>query len=94
MRGLDTEYCIMKTILRLTQLGIVSYGTECGHPDYPGVYTRITSVLGWIAGSIEDTLWGSDCQPVTYSDGTIGIEFHKSRFIIPNFSDSHFLGSK
>ena len=65
----------MNTILRLTQLGIVSYGTECGDPEYPGVYiyTRITSVLGWIAESIEDTLWDSDCQPVK-PDGTISID--------------------
>ena len=64
----------MNTILRLTQLGIVSYGRECGHPDYPGVYTRITTVLGWIADSIEDILWGSDCQPVTHPEGTISID--------------------
>ena len=50
----------------------MSYGRECGHPDYPGVYTRISRVLGWIADTIEDTLWGSNCQPVTITDeGTI-----------------------
>ena len=66
---LNAEYCILYTILRLTQLGIVSYGRECGDPDYPGVYTRITSVLGWIADILEDSLWGSDCQTLT-SEGT------------------------
>ena len=30
------------------QIGIVSKGIECGHPDYPGVYTRVTEVLNWI----------------------------------------------
>ena len=56
----------------------MSYGRECGHPDYPGVYTRISWVLGWIADNIQDTLWGSDCQPVIFPEafrkGTISID--------------------
>ena len=59
----------------MTQIGIVSFGNECANPDYPGVYTRISSVLGWISGYLyyeedsEDTLWDSDCEAVTIPDG-------------------------
>ena len=37
----------------MTQLGIVSFGYECGNPSYPSVYTRVTSVMTWILNTTQ-----------------------------------------
>ena len=29
-------------------IGIVSYGYQCGHPDYPGVYVDVSYHRDWI----------------------------------------------
>ena len=42
------DYVLCIYYCRYVQIGIVSKGIECGHPDYPGVYTRVTEVLNWI----------------------------------------------
>ena len=36
----------LSLLLRFAQIGVVSKGHECAHPDYPGIYTRVTAVRG------------------------------------------------
>ncbi|XP_057380163.1 coagulation factor IX-like isoform X2 [Daphnia carinata] len=41
--GSSVENC------RFVQIGVVSYGQECGATIFPGVYTRVSSFLEWIS---------------------------------------------
>ena len=48
-------------LLRFAQIGVVSKGHECAHPDYPGIYTRVTAVMSWIKSIALDSL-DTNCE--------------------------------
>ena len=55
------ELLLFNVSWRSVLIGIVSKGNECGHPDYPGIYTRVTKILRWIE-SIAVASLDSNCE--------------------------------
>jgi secreted trypsin-like serine protease len=35
-------------------IGIISFGTGCGHEHHAGIYTRVSAYLEWIEGIIKN----------------------------------------
>ena len=55
------KICDHAFIFRHVIIGVTSFGTGCAHPDYPGVYARVTEVKSWIQSVASDTQ-ESDCK--------------------------------
>lgn len=48
-------YNVHETVPYWVAVGVVSYGPlECGTKGIPGVYTKVSSFLEWIASNIKD----------------------------------------
>ena len=48
-------------IFRATLVGVVSYGNDCAHEQYPGVYSRVSAAMSWIQNIAEGSLH-SNCD--------------------------------
>jgi secreted trypsin-like serine protease len=35
-------------------IGIISFGTGCGHANHSGIYTRVSAYLDWIESIIKN----------------------------------------
>ncbi|XP_076352655.1 clotting factor B-like [Tachypleus tridentatus] len=44
---------VLKESGRWTLVGIVSFGFNCAEPGYPGVYTRVSHYIKWIAANTD-----------------------------------------
>ena len=56
-----------KELLRqhVPQIGIVSLGKGCGDPRFPGLYTRVSSLLAWLKKITSGyNVWNSSCQKI------------------------------
>ncbi|KAJ9579985.1 hypothetical protein L9F63_004368, partial [Diploptera punctata] len=60
---------------KLEIVGIVSWGTGCGRPGYPGVYTRVARYAEWIKRNIKDSCYSS-CITKRAKPATGGIDTH------------------
>lgn len=36
-------------------VGVVSAGLDCGDPEYPGVYTRVSYFIDWIVDKMNNS---------------------------------------
>ena len=62
------------------QVGIVSFGVECGNPNFPGVYARISEAYDWIGETV--------CSSSNYPADNFGCSPSESPSDRPSLRDS------
>ena len=51
--------------MHISQIGIVSYGKGCADYRFPGVYTRVSSLMTWVKNITSGyTVWDSSCNKI------------------------------
>ena len=70
------------------QVGIVSFGTDCGLANHPGMYTRLSFYTDWIQSYVNGTNQTTDA-PLSTTERIFTSETMNMNFTVGNFAVVH-----